>query len=206
MKICPEIGGPVFYSKFVETKYVQNVHYKVNDKERVIPVLYVNLPYEYFSTQVKKIDSITDDMKDKIKKHQKDCFLPNMYCRINHGKLYPANSDVTTVFEVATYLKIPVVPAVLCIFDDIDYQEDNQTMNDVILNIINGICSPYFSFTESSNTFIKDQYTEAELESERIATLDNTKLVDELLKQENEKLNAEINSVVESFKREIGSE
>ena len=170
-----EICSPkeVKYSIVGQQMYTYNVY--IESCLNPVPVLLIDLPYSYFSTQNTPAHIFTWDLdKEKYQIGGKDIKNINsvinevakngikepLVFRISKGRLYPADNDVAIMMFLATYLNLPSIPVALYMSNDNAVR--NQFMEELVesafskdldsedfISSINLITSPYFIFEKA---------------------------------------------------------
>ena len=171
------VPSTIVYTSFVDSKY--------NDKIRIgsymhkLPVLSLNLPYEYYSKQYIPENIYTYDIdKDEFffagmnEEEFKVLFddictngiRRNLFMQISNGKIVSADNAAYLIMLIATYLKLPSIPVSLYMLnnnnesgmlisnrtsDIINKQVGIHGVDEEELDLINGLTKPYFIFVKN---------------------------------------------------------
>ena len=168
------LENTIKYSYFTEIKYEHKN--RINKYMYRFPSLCVNLPYEYYSTQLVPENILTWDIDTKELKFTnksldsiielfnsicKDGFTEPLYFQISQGKIVSASDDDFIRLIIAQYLKLPTIPVVLYALnnskvsdmltsmrpcDIINCNIRNNVVDKNTYDMINNICNPYLIF------------------------------------------------------------
>jgi hypothetical protein len=137
-----------------------------------IPTLAVDLPFSYYRTQSLNCNIFTwdivaekyqvggleiEEINPIITKIAENGFQEPLVMRINEGCISPIDNDTAINLLLATYLRLPSIPAVLYMTNDHTLiNEEYEELFDVVnhgywtnpqaMYVINRICKPYFFF------------------------------------------------------------
>lgn len=164
----------VFYTAFKETSYLDNV--SVDCCYNPIPLLSINLPYEYYEKQYLPRNIYNWDVEKKeysfggktveefetlFDKICHEGIQQPLFMRINKGKITSINDETLLILFIAKYLRIPTIPVTLYLSnEDVMIPTVNELLEatnvffgkqrnkEGELIFINEICYPYFVFQE----------------------------------------------------------
>lgn len=206
-----DVPKSINYTLFNETKYTEDT--RIGSYMYRFPTLSLNLPYEYYSKQYIPENIYTYDLelnkyvfagksesefKTLFQNICKNGIRTHLFMQIRNGKIISASNDTYLIMLIATYLKIPYIPATIYMMnntstngisvisrpiDIIRRKEISRCINEddsKMKSLITKLTEPYFIFINKDNSDIVKSIDRSKYVPNKDVDITNTSSYDEI--------------------------